>query len=210
MGWERRTYEVMLLTRTIDATIARSEAALGRYVLDENDVTGTAYYNEWRSAGWQIGQLQRLVRDDPAQARRAARAARPVRAARRRARAGRHRRPARRGRRAASACSTQAGSSRTLPALRAKLEEIARAERANLDRRMEETQGLVARADAYTEWLGWLAILIGLGAMGLAILAWRAFVEGVQARREAEAAGVARARPRAGGAGAHPRAFRRQ
>ena len=52
---------------------------------------------------------------------------------------------------------------------------------------MEETQGFVARADAYTEWLGWLAILIGLGAMGLAILAYRSFVEGVQARREAEA-----------------------
>ena len=57
LGWERRTNEVMLLTRTIDATIARSEAALGRYVLDEERDTGTAYYNEWRNAGWQIGQL---------------------------------------------------------------------------------------------------------------------------------------------------------
>src|SRR5687767_4735300 len=47
LGWERHTYGVMLLTRTIDATIARSEAALGRYVLDEERLTGTAYYNEW-------------------------------------------------------------------------------------------------------------------------------------------------------------------
>jgi signal transduction histidine kinase/CheY-like chemotaxis protein len=81
----------------------------------------------------------------------------------------------------------QASSSPTLPALRAKLEEIARAERANLERRMAETQGLVTRADTYTDWLGWLAILIGLGALGLALLGWRAFVEGVAARREAEA-----------------------
>src|SRR6185503_17944217 len=67
LGWERRTYEVMFLTRTIDATVARSEAALGRYVLDENRNTGTAYYNEWRNAAFQLGQLERMVRSDPAQ-----------------------------------------------------------------------------------------------------------------------------------------------
>src|ERR1044071_1937685 len=67
IGWERRSAEITILTRNIDATIARSEAALGRYVLDERPPTGTAYYNEWRSAGWQIGQLERLTRDDSAQ-----------------------------------------------------------------------------------------------------------------------------------------------
>src|ERR671915_2436490 len=72
LGWERHTYGVMLLTRTIDATIARSEAALGRYVLDEQPLTGTAYYNEWRAAGFQIDQLQRLLRDDRTQTRRVA------------------------------------------------------------------------------------------------------------------------------------------
>ena len=34
IGWERRSAEITILTRNIDATIARSEAALGRYVLD--------------------------------------------------------------------------------------------------------------------------------------------------------------------------------
>ena len=72
LGWERGTYEVMLLTRTIDATIGRSEAALGRYVLNEDQDHGTAYYNEWRSAGWQIAQLRRLLRHDPEQTRRVA------------------------------------------------------------------------------------------------------------------------------------------
>ena len=185
LGWERRTYEVMLLTRTIDATIGRSEAALGRYVLDEDQDTGTAYYNEWRSAGWQIAQLQRLLRHDSAQTdrvaelralfeRRGAELAPAASAAERRQGSG------------GLSILYQAGSSPTLPALRSKLEEIARAERANLNRRMEETSGFVARADAYTDWLGWLAILIGIGAVGLAILAYRAFIEGVKARREAE------------------------
>ena len=188
LGWERRTNDVIVVTRTIDGTIARSEAALGRYVLDERAVTGTAYYNEWRNAGYQIGQLERLVRDDPAQrvrvaalrrlyGQRNAELAPAATAAQRHQGSG------------GVSLFYQAALSRTPPALRWKLEEIARAERATLDAREQQTQFLVARADAYTEWLGWLGILIGLGAALLAILAWRAFLESVQARREADAQG---------------------
>jgi signal transduction histidine kinase/ActR/RegA family two-component response regulator len=186
IGWERRSAEITILVRNIDATIARSEAALGRYVLDERPPTGTAYYNEWRSAGWQIGQLERLTGDDPAQAQ----SARALRELYRRR--GIELAPA-----AAAAAAHrgtdglrflyQASSAPTLPEMRARLEAIAAVERANLDARMAETQGLVTRADRYTGWLGWLAVLIGFGALGLALLAWRAFTEGVAARREAEA-----------------------
>src|SRR3954462_15825104 len=203
IGWERRSAEITILTRNIDATIARSEAALGRYVLDEKRPTGTAYYNEWRSAGWQIGQLERLTHDDPAQAR----SVRALHALYQRR--GNELAPpatAAAGQRGSGGVSLlyQASSSPTLPALREQLEGIAAAERANLDARMAETQGLVTRADRYTEWLGWLAVLIGFGALGLALLAWRAFTEGGAARREAQAqAGRApdleqgvRARPR--------------
>ena len=185
LGWERHTYGVMLLTRTIDATLARSEAALGRYVLDEEPLTGTAYYNEWRNAGFQIDQLQRLLRDDAAQTRRIAELRRLFQQ--------------RNGELAPAASAAERGqgagglsflfrsaSSPTLQALRGKLEEIALAERSTLARRTRETQGLVDRADAYTDWLGWLAILVGIGAVGLAILAYRAFQEGLRARREAE------------------------
>jgi signal transduction histidine kinase/CheY-like chemotaxis protein len=185
LGWERRTYDVMLLTRTIDASIARSEAALGRYVLDEDQDTGTAYYNEWRRAGWQIGQLQRLLRQDPEQARRVTdlrtlfeqrnREISPAAsAAERREGSG------------GLSILYQAAQSPTLPALRAQLEAIAGAARDNLERRTQATQVFVNRTDAYTDWLGWVAILIGVGAVGLAILAYRAFVEGMKARREAD------------------------
>src|SRR5688572_4752747 len=64
---ERHSYDVMLLTRSVDGSIARAEAALGRYVLDEAQPTGTVYYNEWRLAERQIGQLERMVRTDPGQ-----------------------------------------------------------------------------------------------------------------------------------------------
>ena len=185
IGWERRAYEVIVLTRTIDASVARSEAALGRYVLDEERATGSDYYYDWRRAGWQIGQLQRLVRGDDSQSRRIA----ELRALfeRRGSELAPAARAAERGQgQGGLGLLYQAASSETLGALRAKLEEIARAERVNLDARMAQTQGFVARADTYTDWLGWLAILIGVGAVGLAILAYRAFLEGVRARREAE------------------------
>src|SRR3569623_190634 len=61
---ERHSYDVMLLPRTVDASIARAEAALGRYVLDEQQKTGTVYVNEWQAAAQQIGELRRLVGDN--------------------------------------------------------------------------------------------------------------------------------------------------
>src|SRR5688572_13479478 len=185
LGWERHTYGVMLLTRTIDATIARSEAALGRFVLDEKPLTGTAYYNEWRAAAFQINQLQRLLRDDPAQARRVAELRRLFQ--QRNGELAPAARAAERGEGAGGLSFLfRSTSSQTLIDLRGKLEEIARAERATLARRTQETQGFVDTADTYTDWLGWLAILVGAAAVGLAILAYRSFVEGVRARREAE------------------------
>src|SRR4051794_20037960 len=61
---EQHSYDVMLLTRTVDGSIARAEAALGRYVMDERQETGTIYYNDWLLAQQQIGALERLVRDN--------------------------------------------------------------------------------------------------------------------------------------------------
>jgi len=73
---ERHAYDVTLLVRTLDATLARSEAALGRFVLDEEvRVSGSIYVNEWRLAGTQLRQLERLVRGDGVQAQRVAAAA---------------------------------------------------------------------------------------------------------------------------------------
>ena len=73
LGWERRTYEVIVMTRTIDAAVARSEAALGRYVLDWRQQTGMDYYNEWRNGAYQIGQLRQVLGADAEQSARAER-----------------------------------------------------------------------------------------------------------------------------------------
>src|SRR5215208_2197604 len=68
LAGERHAYDVNLLTRSVDASIARAEAALGRFVLDEDVIrSGNIYYSEWRRADRQISQLERLVSSDPRQ-----------------------------------------------------------------------------------------------------------------------------------------------
>ena len=68
---ERRAYNVALVVRSVDASMSRAEAALGRFVLDEEVRTsGNIYYSQWRLAGHQISQLERLVRSSPEQRKR--------------------------------------------------------------------------------------------------------------------------------------------
>ena len=186
LSWERHTYDVMLLTRTLDATMARSEAALGRFVVDEDVRTsGTIYSDEWRRAGRQIGQLRRLVRDE-AQQRAQVEELRTL--------------YDRRGTELAAAASAavakrgseglslfyQAGLSETGPELRAKLDAIAIAERDTLRQRMAETRMFDEQASNLTEWLGWIGVLVGIGAILLGLAAYRALTDRLIARREAE------------------------
>src|SRR5687768_10010711 len=68
---ERRAYNVALVVRGVDSSMSRAEAALGRFVLDEEvSTSGSIYYSQWRLAGHQINQLERLVRTSPEQRQR--------------------------------------------------------------------------------------------------------------------------------------------
>ena len=184
LGLERNTYEVMQLARTIDASIARGEAAMGRFVLDESRQTGTVYYQEWRTAARQIGQLRDLVANDPEQRRRVDDLRRQFEL---------------RGNelaRAAEASSKRQGmngigifngvaSSETLPHIRAELDAIVRAGRTTLAGRVVATEQGVDRADSLTQLLGWFAVLIAVLAIALSYWAYRATTEGQVARSEA-------------------------
>jgi signal transduction histidine kinase/ActR/RegA family two-component response regulator len=182
---ERHSYDVMLLTRTVDATIARSEAALGRYVLDEEQQTGSLYYNEWQLAGRQIGELERLVRYDPGQLGRV-RAMRTLYEERGRELAA----PAAAARTKQAKGGVplfyQAGKTKLGPDLRAKLAEIAAVERTDLRKRMAATRLTSDQADELGKWLGWLAVLIGFGAVALGFAAFRAMRDRLEALREAD------------------------
>src|SRR5437868_13205132 len=73
LGAERHAYEVALVVRNVSANVSRAEAALARFVLDENvQTSGNIYASDWRLAGFQIDRLSNLMRTNPEQLRRVA------------------------------------------------------------------------------------------------------------------------------------------
>ena len=187
---ERHSYDVMLLTRTVDGTIARSEAALGRYVLDEDVTTsGSVYGAEWRQAQQLIAELRRQVRGNREQLARVE-ALEALFATR-----GRELAPAAvaaQAKQGSDGISLFYGAARTPTGqkLRDTLAQIAAAEREDLRRRMAATRVSGTRSDQLTEWLGWLAVAIGVGAIVLGWLAFRAISERLAALREADSEAI--------------------
>ncbi|MBA2466165.1 MAG: response regulator [Sphingomonas sp.] len=183
---ERRAYNVALVVRGVDSSMSRAEAALGRFVLDEEiSTSGSIYYSQWRLAGHQISQLGRLVRSSPQQRRRVAdlqqlyskRGGELALAARAAA--------ARRGQ-GGTSYYYAAGLSTTGPRITRKLDEIADSERKSLRQRIEQSQIFSAQADRLTDYLSWLGIIVGLGAIFLALVAVQAVRQNAATRRQAE------------------------
>jgi len=188
---ERHAYDVSLLTRSVDASIARAEAALGRFVLDEDEErSGNIYYSQWRLAEQQIAQLERLVRNDPRQRARVAelkelfkqRDAEFVLAARATA--------ARQGSGGTGyfyqSARAEVERAKVGKGLSVKLSEIARAERQLLRAKMQETRFFSARADKLTDYLSWLGIIVGLGAIFLGVVSVQAVRQFAYAKKLAE------------------------
>jgi signal transduction histidine kinase/ActR/RegA family two-component response regulator len=183
---ERHAYDVNLLTRNVDATLLRSQSALGTFVLDEQARTsGNIYYSQWRLAGEQIYQLDRLVARDPAQSHRVDQLEELY---------------AQRGTEFATAARAVSGKNGTTainfyyaatqsptgPALAAKLMEIADSERSALQQHIAQTQFFSARADRLTDYLSWLGVMAGIGGIVLGAVAIQALRQNAAARREAE------------------------
>ena len=60
---ERHSYQVALVVRNLSSSVSRAEAALGRFVLDEDTKqggSGALYTDGWALAGYQIEQLRTL------------------------------------------------------------------------------------------------------------------------------------------------------
>ena len=188
---ERHSYEVALVVRNASANVSKAEAALARFVLDEHvDPNGNIYVSAWQLAGYQIQQLKDLERTSPDQLRRvyeaqdlynrrgeqlslAARAALQNR-----------------GDAGISYFYAAAVESKGKPSighqLDDKLEEIVKAERQALRDRIERSQFFSDQADQFTDYLSWLGIIVGLGAIFLAVVSVQALRQNAQARRQAE------------------------
>jgi signal transduction histidine kinase len=183
---ERHAYDVALMVRNVSSNTSRAEAALGRFVLDEDQRTsGAVYSNDWQLAGYQIEMLRTLVHGNPDQERRVAelqqiynqRGAELAIAAR-----------AALQRQDQSGISYfyQAGRSPTVMQLDGKLNDITESERGALRQRIEQSQLFSDQADEFTNYLSVLGGLIGLGAIFLGVIAVQALRQNAAARRQAE------------------------
>jgi signal transduction histidine kinase/ActR/RegA family two-component response regulator len=183
---ERKAYEVALVVRNVSSNVSRAEAALARFVLDEDVKTsGNIYASDWQLAGFQIDQLKALERSSPEQQRRAyevqqlyqkrgSELALAARAA-----------LAKQGDTGISYFYASAKSG-TGKALDDKLEEIIRAERQSLRGRIEQSQLFADQADQLTNYLSFLGIIVGLGAIFLGVVAVQALRQNAASRRQAE------------------------
>src|SRR5438067_4550494 len=183
---ERHSYEVALVVRNVSANVSRAEAALARFVLDEDVKTsGNIYASDWRLAGFQIDTLSNLMRTNPEQLRRVAQLRQLY---------------DKRGDELALAAQAalgkqgdagisyfyQAATKGSGQDLDDKLEEIIRAERQSLRSRIEQSQIFSAQADQFTDYLSWLGIIVGLGAVFLGVVAVQALRQNAAARRQVE------------------------
>src|SRR5215210_3995966 len=183
---ERHSYDVALVVRNVSSNMSRAEAALARFVLDEDQSTsGAIYSSDWDLAGYQIQQLRKLIRGDAAQELRVAELQNLYRtrgdelalAAR-----------AAIARKDQSGISYfyQAGQSGTGTKLDNKLNEIIASERLSLRNRIEQSQIFSAQADRFTDYLSWLGIIVGVGAVFLGVVAVQALRQIAASRRQAE------------------------
>src|SRR6478672_9215229 len=183
---ERHSYEVALVVRNVSANVSGAEAALARFVLDEHEFpNGKIYASDWQLAGYQIQQLANLMRTSPEQLRRVGEVQQLY-----------NTRGAQLALAARAALAKQgdsgiryyyaAATTDTGKRLDDKLNDIIISERASLRNRIEQSQFFSDQADQFTDYLSWLGILVGLGAIFLAVVSVQALRQNAQARRQAE------------------------
>jgi signal transduction histidine kinase/CheY-like chemotaxis protein len=182
---QRHSFEVMNLSRTLEASIARSEATLGRYVITGNPRIGISYFDEWRRAGYLLGRLRRIVNDDQRQVRNVERLR------------GLYRE---RGEQLAEVAVrtnykqnwnalgryAQAGTADNVKLIAKSLDAIINTERVTLERR----SGTAARSVERSTWLATILSVFGvvvvLGAIGLAYATMQEMAQRRLARKDAE------------------------
>jgi signal transduction histidine kinase/ActR/RegA family two-component response regulator len=188
---ERHSYEVALIVRNVSANISKAEAALARFVLDEDARTsGNIYASDWQLAGYQIDQLKDLERSSPEQQRRVAELEQLFNKRDQELSLAARAALAKQGDTGISYFYQASRGANNQPStgelLEKKLDEIIRAERQTRAGQIERSDLFSAQADNLTNYLSWLGIIVGLGAVFLGVVAVQALRQNAQARRQAE------------------------
>ena len=180
---ERHSYEVMLAARSVEASMASAEAALGRFSISADRLMGSTYYADWTLAGAQIDKLRTLVGNDPVEVRLVARlsqlyASRGRELGRPAAHAFRHE-----GDRALTLFNAT-GRSQKIVEIDTLLETLRAHELATLERRYDQSDAAAADATSLVTLLSLTGLALLAAAGGLA---WAVMVA-IGRRRRAEAA----------------------
>ena len=182
---QSRSYDVMVLARTLSATIARAEASLGRYVISADRELGAAYAADWSLAGQQIERLEQASRDNAEQQPRIDALREAYRARGRElsdtALSTRYRKNDQ-----ALARYYQARKAPSLERIQTLLDAIIGGERTVLAQRTEDAMRGVERSNTSVKVLIVFGILIVLAAIALGWATMRALNDRAQAQAEAE------------------------
>jgi signal transduction histidine kinase/CheY-like chemotaxis protein len=181
---ERHSYDIMVITGALDASMARSEAALGRFVISGDKNTGALYYDEWRRAGRYIRRLATSTADNPRQtalvrelqqlyADRGRELAEPATSA-----------TFRQGW-SALGLFNEAGKSKTVPRIAQIVAELAANERVTLGQRSQIAEVAAARSNSLAGLLSTLGVVLALGAIVLGWLTVQAIGQRRAERRRA-------------------------
>ena len=183
---ERHSYDVMLLVRGVDLSMARSEAALGRFVISGDKTVGALYYSEWLAAGRQLAALRSMIAGNPPQ-RAAVERLQALYAAR-----GSELAPA--AQRAnvsqgwdALRLFNRAGESPTLPRIATAIDRITQNERRILGQRSLRSASSTSQSNFLVTLLSLSGLLLLLGGAALGWMAMHAISQRRSARERAEA-----------------------
>ena len=183
---KQHSFNVMLLTSETDGSLARAEAALGRFVSNGDRRTGTVYYEQWRRAGTLLDQLATIVEDNPEQLDRAEELRRLYDRRGKMLSIAARFANYRKGWQALSLFA-QAGRSPSLPRMGKLLRQISDTERAILDERASTADNTVLRSNALTRVLSAVGVLLSLSGTAALWLAMKALGERREARHRAQA-----------------------
>ena len=181
---EQHSWDILVLTRSLDASLARAESALGRYVLSGDRGTGTIYSDEWLLALSQLRQLEKLTRGQPDQAPLVRRLGRLLPERHEELSGAATYASLKKGMDAIS-LYYRAGQSANVRLISETLEQIVANERDRLGRRSEATFFSAERSNGFSTLLSVVVLVL----VGLAIsLGWLAAVAAAQRSHAAEVA----------------------
>ena len=190
LATERHAYEVALTVRNVSANVSAAQAALARFVLDEDVRTsGNIYVSDWQLAGYQINQLAMLEKGNSDQQRRVSQVQRLYSKLGGELALAAKAALAKQGDTGISYFYASAKTG-TGKALDDTLDNIIKAERAAREGSIEQSEAYSNQADQLTNYLSWLGVLVGVGAIFLGVVAVQALRQNAQARRAAESEAV--------------------